>query len=330
EGVTLIVGGGYHGKSTLLKALERGVYPHIPGDGREYVVSTPEMVKIRAEDGRYIEKVDISPFITNIPHNRSTKAFCSDDASGSTSQAANIMEALEVGAKVLLVDEDTSATNFMIRDARMQKLVHKEEEPITPFVDRVKELYEKLGVSTILVIGGSGDYLDVADQVIQMKEYIPLHVTSKAREVCRLMPSAREKEVAGFPLNVTHRIPARRSFNPSRGKKLIKIDVKGKDTILFGKDVIDLRYLEQIVDTSQTRAIGFCLHLISEKFMDEKTPLTELLNRLENFLNTHGLDALDPFHRGEEHPGNFARPRRFEIAAALNRLRTLKIKQLSP
>lgn len=67
EGVTLIVGGGFHGKSTLLQALERGVYHHIAGDGREMVITRQDAVKVRAEDGRNIEKVNISAFINNLP-----------------------------------------------------------------------------------------------------------------------------------------------------------------------------------------------------------------------------------------------------------------------
>ena len=326
-GVTLIVGGGYHGKSTLLKALERGVYPHIPSDGREYVITHPAAVKIRAEDGRYIEKVDISPFITNLPFNRSTKAFSSDDASGSTSQAANIMEALEIGARVLLVDEDTSATNFMVRDARMQKLVAKAQEPITPFVDRIRELYEQLGVSTVLVMGGSGDYLDVADTVIQMNEYAPWDVTQAAKAVCASLPTYRAVETAEPISRVTPRTPQPRSFDPSRGKKEVKIDAKSRELILFGREPIDLRYAEQLVDISQTRAIGYAIHLAAQRFMDGNTPLRGVLDALEAFFEQNGLDALDPFHRGEHHPGNFARPRRFEIAAAINRLRSMRMGQ---
>ena len=183
RGITLIVGGGYHGKTTLLRALERGVYPHIPGDGREYVVSAPSLAKIRAEDGRRVEQVDIHAFITDLPRGRGTRDFCTDDASGSTSQAANIVEAIEAGAAGLLLDEDTSATNFMVRDARMQALVQKEHEPITPFLDRVRELYERLGVSTVLAMGGCGDYFDVADRVVMMREYRPVDVTAEAEQI---------------------------------------------------------------------------------------------------------------------------------------------------
>jgi predicted ABC-class ATPase len=162
-GITLVVGGGYHGKSTLLTAIEKGVYDHVPGDGRELVVSNGLAVKIRAEDGRNVENVDISPFIGNLPFGQDTTSFSTADASGSTSQAANIMEALEAGARVLLIDEDTSATNFMIRDGRMQRLVAKNKEPITPFIDKVKQLHRDGGVSTMLVMGGTGDYFEVED-----------------------------------------------------------------------------------------------------------------------------------------------------------------------
>ncbi|MGI6114305.1 MAG: ABC-ATPase domain-containing protein, partial [Mahellales bacterium] len=197
KGVTLIVGGGYHGKSTLLRAIERGVYNHIPGDGREYIATVPSGVKVRAEDGRRIEQVDISPFISNLPNNEDTSKFSTDNASGSTSQAANIMEALEVESKLLLLDEDTSATNFMIRDARMQKLVRDDKEPITPFIDRIRQIYEKLGVSTILVLGGSGDYFDVADRVIMMDNYVPRDVTLLAKEITQQIPVLRQVQTQG-------------------------------------------------------------------------------------------------------------------------------------
>ncbi|MDQ4077099.1 MAG: ABC-ATPase domain-containing protein [Chloroflexota bacterium] len=327
KGVTLIVGGGYHGKSTLLQALERGVYPHIPHDGREYVVTNQNAVKIRAEDGRRVERVNISPFISNLPYGRSTVAFSTDDASGSTSQAANIVEALDVGAQVLLLDEDTSATNFMVRDARMQALVHKENEPITPFLDRVRELYDRFGVSTVLVMGGSGDYFDVADTVIMMRDYLPYDVTEDAEAIAATYPTQREREAAE-PMDLsTVRIPLEESFDPSRGRRDVKIDAKALDLILFGRDPINLRGVEQIVDWSQTRAIGYAIHLATERFMDGRTSLPEVVESVERFFDEQGLDELDPFHRNEHHPGDFARPRRFEIAAAINRLRTVEMRQ---
>lgn len=321
RGVTLIVGGGYHGKSTLLRALERGVHPHVPGDGRERVASVPSAVKVRAEDGRRVEGCDIHAFIADLPYGRSTRDFSSDDASGSTSQAANIVEAVEAGATALLLDEDTSATNFMVRDARMQALVHRDHEPITPFVDRVRELHEALGVSTVLVMGGCGDYFDVADTVIEMHAYRPADVTAEARRIAAESPGGRRPE-AGEPMRgMTPRCPVAGSLDPSRGRRDVKIDARGTDQLGFGAERVDLRGLEQLVDPSQVRAIGFLL-VRARSFMGRSVPLAEVLDRVERFLDDPdegGLDALVP--RG----ANLARPRRYELAGALNRLRSLRV-----
>ncbi len=325
KGVTLIVGGGYHGKSTVLRALERAVYPHVPEDGREYVVTIERAVKIRAEDGRRIEQVDISGFIKTLPYGQGTAEFSTDNASGSTSQAASILEAVEVGATTLLLDEDTSATNFMVRDARMQALVHKEHEPITPFVDRVRELYERYGVSTVLVMGGCGDYFDVADTVIAMQDYQPLDVTKEAQRIAREFRTQRAIETSSPLSQVTSRIPVWESLDPSRGKREVKIDAKSVDAIAFGHEVIDLSGVEQLVDASQTRAVGYALHLASRRFMEGG--LRTIVQGLVELFDDAGLDGLDPYHQGERHPGNFARPRAFEIAAALNRLRTLRVRE---
>jgi predicted ABC-class ATPase len=327
KGVTLIVGGGYHGKSTLLRALERGVYAHVPGDGREGVVTAERAVKIRAEDGRRVERVDIAAFIGDLPYGRDTAAFSTDDASGSTSQAANIVEALEAGTTALLLDEDTSATNFMVRDARMQALVPREGEPITPFVDRVRELYERLGVSTVLVMGGCGDYLEAADTVIRMREYAPVDTTREAKRVAESHPTGRRSEPVKPLEAVGARVPLPASFDASRGRREVKIDARGVEQIRFGREDIDLRALDQLVDPSQARALGYAIHLAASRFMDERTPLCEVIEAVARLLDEQGLDALDPFRRGEAHPGNFARPRALELAAAINRLRSVRMRQ---
>jgi len=324
-GVTLIVGGGYHGKSTLLQALQRGVYPHIPGDGREYVVTCRGAVKIRAEEGRSIEQVDISPFISNLPHGLDTRDFSTDNASGSTSQAANIVEALEMGAQALLLDEDTSATNFMVRDMRMQHMVAKRFEPITPFVDRVREIYETFGVSTILVMGGCGDYFDVADTVIAMRDYLPRDATTEARDIATRYPSDRARESEPCKAWRLRRVPRAGSFDPSRGRRDVNIDARGVDQILFGRETVDMRGIEQLVDASQARAVGTAIHRAATQIMDGRKPLREVMDAIDACLDEQGLDVLDPFHRSERHPGSFARPRVHEIAAAINRLRTLQI-----
>lgn len=321
KGVTLIVGGGYHGKSTLLKALEKGVYNHVPNDGRDMVITDSSAVKIRAEDGRSVVKVDIRPFISELPFNESTRDFCSDNASGSTSQAANIMEALESESRLLLLDEDTSATNFMIRDGRMQQLVAKENEPITPFIDQVQDMYNNLGVSTVLVLGGSGDYFDVADTVIKLQDYRPHDVTSEAKKLASIMTNSRSKEQKVQLSAVTQRIPLSESF---RLKEREKIKVKGLNTILLGRNKVDLSFLEQLVDDSQTRSIGDIFRLLGQQDDKTRETLSERISRLLKEIGEDGLEILSPFR--DSHPGNLALPRKHEICAAINRLRLLKVR----
>lgn len=322
EGVTLIVGGGYHGKTTLLKALERGVYNHIPGDGREWALCDRAAVKIRAEDGRRVEKVNITPFIDNLPGGQRTDQFESDNASGSTSQAANIVEALEMGCRVLLLDEDTSATNFMIRDVRMQMLVKKEHEPITPFIDRVRQLYVEKGVSSVIVIGGAGDYFDVADEVIKMVQYTPEVVTAEARRIAREIPTRRIAEVPSSLSLGEPRIIDRECLDPYRRNK-IKVQAKGRDTIIFGDEVIDLGAVEQLVDVSQTRAIAEII-LYCHRYAQKDFRLSEMLEKVYRDIEEYGLDKVSRYYG--QHPGDLALPRIFETAAAINRLRKLKVK----
>lgn len=323
EGITLIVGGGYHGKSTLLQAIERGVYDHIGGDGREFVLADPTAFKIRAEDGRQVTRVDISPFIQNLPYGKDTKHFSSENASGSTSQAANIIEALEAGANTLLIDEDTSATNFMIRDSRMQSLVAKKKEPITPFIDKVRQLYEDCGVSTILVMGGSGDYFDVADAVVMMEQYRPFDVTEQAREIAEAATVIRKSEGGEHFGEMTKRAPLAGSLNSKKGKKE-KVTARGLAHIQYGTTDIELDQVEQLVDASQTRAIGEILHHLEKRgLLNEKLSIADLLHVVERQIDEHGLASITS--HPNRHPGDLARPRPLEIAAAINRLRTLKI-----
>jgi predicted ABC-class ATPase len=319
--VTLIVGGGYHGKSTLLKALMRGVYDHIPGDGRELVVTDAGAVAIRAEDGRRVEQVTITSFITDLPYGRSTSRFCTADASGSTSQAANIMEALEIGARVLLIDEDTSATNFMVRDRRMQELVAKAHEPITPFIDRVRQLYEQHGVSSILVMGGVGDYLAVADTVLHMDAFQPSDVTSRARAIAAAWPPAARRRHEGItPWQAPQpRSVQRDSLSPQRGQRE-KVRAYGVRSIQYGTEEIDIALVEQLVDASQTRYIADCLQYAYHHLADDRLTVRELVERLDTVARQQGLEALQPSLAGDR---AWARP--FEVAAALNRLRTLRI-----
>jgi predicted ABC-class ATPase len=321
EGITLIVGGGYHGKSTLLKAIERGVYNHLPGDGREFVVTNPAAVKIRAEDGRSVAGVNISPFINQLPQGRSTQQFSTLNASGSTSQAANIIEALEAGAEVLLVDEDTAATNFMIRDRRMQRLIAKEKEPITPFIDKIRQLYTDYQVSTILVMGGSGDYFDVADTVIALHSFEPYDLTQEAKDIAKEFSTERLAEGGQQFGEITPRVPLSNSIDPSRGKKAVKLKVRDTDEVGFGTEDIDLAAVEQIVDTGQLRAIASAIVYAKDKYIASRLTLPEILDQVLADIDKQGLDILTQYPQGD-----LAVFRRYELAAAINRLRTLQVK----
>lgn len=315
EGITLVVGGGFHGKSTLLRALEYGVYDHVRGDGRELVVCRDDTAKVRAEDGRRVHRVDVSSFVSHLPTGADTADFSTDNASGSTSQAASIVEAVEAGAKVLLLDEDTAATNLMIRDARMQTLVAKESEPLTPFLDLIRPLHAQRGVSTVLVMGGSGDYMEVADQVLMMDAYRARDVTGRARELSA-EGTGRQAEAESFP-PVRHRVVAPRSVATERPK----IRARGVDALSIGDSTVELRAVEQLADSSQVTGIGLALvNCVRQGLLDGQRTLSEVLDAFDTVVAERGVDAVD-----ERYVGDFAVPRRFELAAALNRLRTLKV-----
>ena len=319
RGITLIAGGGYHGKSTLLKALELGVYNHISGDGREFVVTDCSAMKIRAEDGRSVRKTDISMFVNDLPSGRDTKAFYTEDASGSTSQAANVIEALESGTSLLLIDEDTSATNFMVRDELMQRVVHRNQEPITPFIERARYLFEAYGVSTILVAGSSGSYFHIADCILQMEQYRPKDITAFAK-----------KEAEAFPaVSIPERKPQAPSFDrrPARDQKFagedrIKQKVMGKDQIQINRENLILRGLEQLADAEQTMAIGYMLTWVQKKAVNGKLTMQQLVNCVMELTEKEGLAGLA---EGSYLPVNLAMPRRQEILAAFNRYRLWKL-----
>lgn len=319
KGITLIVGGGYHGKSTLLKALELGVYNHIAGDGREYVICDETAMKMRAEDGRSIRKVDISMFIRNLPNGKNTEAFSTEDASGSTSQAANVVEAMEAGCMTLLMDEDTSATNFMIRDELMQRVVNRESEPIIPFIDRVEELYRVYGISTILVAGSSGAYFHKADCILQMKQYEPVDITEFAKNEAAAYPivTAPEKEHRALEEN--------RVAKPDmslRKDDRIKLKIMGKDGFSFNRETVDLRYVEQLTDTEQLAALAYLLKYAELHLFDGKKNLKDVVEQLEQKLMTEGLAAVC---ESSYVPTGLAMPRKQEIFACINRYRKLHL-----
>lgn len=315
-GVTLIVGGGFHGKSTLLNALERSIYDHIPGDGREGVVTLNDACKIKAEDGRSIHNLNLSNYINHLPFGKQTTDFSTQDASGSTSQAAWLQESIESGASAIMIDEDTSATNFMIRDERMQALVSKGDEPITPFVDRVGQLRDELNISTIIVMGGSGDYLDVADTVIQMQDYQAVDVTDKAREVIKLHPTERQNECEK-PLEL---IPPRHVDCAHLQQLLVdgkfRVSGKGAKSLRFGKETIDIEALEQLESNSELNAIGWTLFQLAQQPGWSMHPPKAIESILEG--NWSG---------NMPNSGDLAKPRVVDVLASLNRLRAAKMRQ---
>lgn len=322
-GVTLIVGGGYHGKSTLLSAIERGVYPHVPGDGREVVATLPEAVKVRAADGRAVTGVDLTPFISHLPAGRDTAAFTTRNASGSTSQAASIIEAVEAGASALLLDEDTSATNLLIRDARMRSLVADEREPITPLVDRIGALDRVRGVSTILVMGGSGDYLDVADRVLLMDSYRLRDATERAREVAAAQPRALT-ELEGFPAP-TPRFPLPAPPRTKRGPSRTR--AHATRSLVLDRDEVDISDVAGVVDPGQAEALAFALRALLERRFDGVSSLAECLEDLEDLLDDEGLDALAEGRW--DRPAFLVRPRMVDVAGAVSRYRRLELAEPS-
>ncbi len=315
EGITVIVGGGYHGKSTLLKALEQGVYNHIAGDGREYVLARDYAMKIRAEDGRSVLHTDISMFINHLPNGQDTTDFSTENASGSTSQAANLVEALEAGSRLLLLDEDTSATNFMIRDKVMARLVSDDREPITTLLRHIRSLYERHGVSFVIVVGSSGDYLSVADHVLQMDRYEVKDVTEAAGIICR------EERIEGqYPAGSLDFPDFTRALKPA-GAGRMKMKAMGTDTVMIDRDTVDVRYLEQLADDGQTVGLAYLMGWILAN-QRQKTAITSLLDDMYRQIEKKGLQTFIPPNYSCGHP---VLPRKQELFACLNRYRKAKI-----
>lgn len=316
KGITLIVGGGYHGKSTLLNALELGIYNHIAGDGREYVITDDTALKLRAEDGRSIKNTDISLFINNLPNKKDTTSFYTEDASGSTSQAANVVEAMEAGTSLFLIDEDTSATNFMIRDELMTRVVHRDKEPITPFIERARLLYEQYGISSVIVAGSSGSYFHIADSILQMDQYVPYDITEFAKQEAKAFPLPDYDRQPPSKMPDFHRVPKKNpAFKP---QEKCKIKILGKDAFQINRETVDLRYVEQLADSEQTAALGYMIKHLEMNVFDGKKDLQTIVDELYQKIKKDGLSsvALNT---------NLALPRKQEIFAALNRYRGLRL-----
>lgn len=320
EGITLIVGGGYHGKSTLLEAIQSGVYNHIRGDGREFVITDDTAVKLRAEDGRSIRNVDISLFINDLPNKKDTTKFSTEDASGSTSQAAGVVESMEAGCNLFLIDEDTTATNFMVRDSLMQQVISRDKEPITPFIERTRELYEKAGISTIMVAGSSGAFFYIADHILLMDCYHAVDITDQVKALCKTKteqaPSIRAK---GFLVPKFNRVlPAYKRSGKDAGKyEHMKVKSYGLESFSLDKEEVNVRYLEQLTDYEQTTALAYLLRFGLEQVIDGKRTVQQTIKIINDTLEKQGWNA---FCTGYV-PCGLAKPRIQELYACLNRFR---------
>ncbi len=328
RGITLIVGGGYHGKSTLLDALQMGVYNHIAGDGREFVLADETAVKLRAEDGRSVRNVDISLFINGLPNKKDTRNFSTPDASGSTSQAAAVIEGIEAGTTLFLIDEDTSATNFMVRDELMQQVIRRNQEPITPFLERARDLYEKDGISTILVAGSSGTFFYIADTILQMDSYRPLDITDAVKTLCRTHAAPRTQAPDYALPSFERRLPAAGNQAHGRGprggedgrrgeRNGRKIKTMGKDAFSIDRETVDLRFVEQLADPEQTSALAHLLRFGLDQVIDGRKTVRQTADQIWNTLEQKGWE---PFC-GSYVPCGLAKPRRQELFACLNRWR---------
>lgn len=324
QGITLIVGGGYHGKSTLLEAIQMGIYNHIEGDGREFVITDDTALKLRAEDGRCVRNVDISLFINHLPNKKDTHAFSSEDASGSTSQAAGVIEGIEADTRLFLIDEDTSATNFMVRDELMQQVISREREPITPFLERGRELYEKSGISTILVAGSSGAFFYIADCILQMDCYRPVDITDQVKKLCQNHTAPRI-QAPDFSMPTFDRIfPAfradgRRGSSRSGDRRYEHMKVKsyGLESFSLDKENVNVRYLEQLADAEQTMALAYLLRFGLEQIVDGKKTLRQTVEMIFNTLEKRGWEAFCSSYV----PCGLAKPRKQELFACFNRFR---------
>lgn len=324
KGITVITGGGYSGKSTLLDAIESGIYNHIPKDGREFVITCDTALKIYAEDGRPVNNLDMSPFYKYFPDNTDPHSFSTSHASGSVSQAANIIEAVYAGSELLLIDEDRSATNFMIRDKNMRLVVEK--EPIIPYTDRVRELYEEKGVSSVLVIGGSSEYLSYADTVILMEYYKAKDITNYVKSLDSL-PKQSGGEQSAYWTKGRYMIPI------ETNKEFVYFKIvttENAKKIILDEYSSDITLLTSLISENQLSMLAYITEQLLVLKATENRELPQIINDLAGKL----------FSDDSKNPGieeiivsyNFKAERWFEnvrtldVFCAVSRMRGIKFK----
>jgi predicted ABC-class ATPase len=322
RGVTVILGGAFSGRSTLLRAIASAVYPHVPGDGREHCATAPDAVWIRADAGRRVEGVNLTPFISALPGGDDPTRFHSIAAPPLLAEVASIAEALEAGTSLLLFDEDSVAPRLLARDPLWRHLRPDAREAVTPLADLLRPLYAESGVSTIIAGGAGSSLPGIADTVIGMESFRPSVLTGAARDLAAQWPAVRVAEVRGFG-GTHHRVPLSDSVAFLRGRRL-RADAAGPGSLTLARETLDLRALAHLADAAQARGAGAALALAAERgYVDGTRTIREIISVLEADIASGGLDVLSP----RDYPvGDYALPRRQEVAAVLNRLRTLRVK----
>jgi predicted ABC-class ATPase len=321
QGITLILGDEYSGRAELMRALAHGIYNHVPGDGRELVVTGPDAVYVAAESGRSVQRVDISAFLPELPDGGDPTCFSTADADACTAQAAATVEAIEIGARVLMYDETDSSPAFLSRDSRLSGLLPEAGERIQPLSARARQMVDELGVS--LVVAGSSfvaEFIPLADKILRIDRYRLTDITEEAQSagVDLALGDADEGALARVAEKTRWIVPS--SVDPSAGIQDAHIAAPAIDLLEFGRCTIDLNDVRQLAEVSQTETIGHILSYAKRNYMDEGRPIRELLDLVDRDLGSEGLECLN-----RELNGKLARPRRYEVAAALNRLETLRI-----
>ena len=323
SGLTVILGDAYSGRVELMRAMSAGIYNHVRGDGREQVITVPDAVYLKAEAGRSVRRVDLSAFLRDAGDENSP-VFSSPNADVFASEAAATVEALEAGARALLFDESDSSPEFLARDPRLAGLTPPAEQRITPLSAIARRMVDQLGVS--VVVAGTvtvTDFIPVADTVLRIANFKVYDVTKEAKKLVTAVPAP------SAPINVASMVERSRSIvpssiDPSAGRSDFLIEADDIHSLRFGREKIDLSSVEQLADVDQTRTIGRILYYAKTRYMEEVRPIREILDAIDHDLSSEGLETLTRTLQGD-----LARPRRYEIAAALNRLPSLRIARLA-
>jgi len=323
NGLTLILGESNSGRVDVMDAIAQGIYNHIPGDGREAVVTVADAVSIRSEVGRCVQNVDISVFASELSDGGNPAAYSTMSAGSFTSQAASTVEALEAGARVLLYDEHSSSSTFLSSDTRVSPLLG--ESSRNTLAARARQIVDELGVS--MVVAGSSlvaEFIPIADKILKVENFCITDITEEAKAL-EIIPSSVANDSATLSSLLSRsRWVMPSSIDPSIGREDLVIGTDDQDYVQFGRSIVDLSEIRQIADVDQARAIGFVLYYAKLRYMDEGYPVREILDLVDRDLSNEGLNALARDPRGD-----LARPRRYEVAAALNRLPAFRVSHVT-